>query len=55
MAPGPFFAGSRFSLVDAAFGPVFRYFDVFDTFTDLGILTGRPPVHDDGRYQTLWV
>ena len=41
LGAGPFFAGSRFSLVDAAFGPVFRYFDVFDTFTDLGILTGR--------------
>lgn len=27
---GPYFAGEDFSLVDAAFGPVFRYFDVFD-------------------------
>jgi glutathione S-transferase len=33
---GPFFAGSSFSLVDAAFAPVFRYFDVFDGFADLG-------------------
>jgi glutathione S-transferase len=41
---GPFFAGTRFSLVDAAFGPVFRYFDVFDTIADLGILTGKPKV-----------
>jgi glutathione S-transferase len=41
---GPFFAGARFSLVDAAFGPVFRYFDVFDTIADLGILTDRPKV-----------
>ncbi|MES0880141.1 glutathione S-transferase family protein [Roseibium sp. SCP14] len=32
---GPFFSGERFSLVDAAFGPVFRYFDVFETFTRL--------------------
>src|SRR5918998_1158414 len=39
---GPFFAGARFSLVDAAFGPVFRYFDVFDRFTDLGVF-GRVP------------
>jgi glutathione S-transferase len=37
-AKGPFFNGRRFSLVDAAFGPVFRYFDVFDTFTDLHVL-----------------
>jgi glutathione S-transferase len=42
--PGSFFAGSRFSLVDAAFGPVFRYFDVFDSIADLAILTGKPKV-----------
>ena len=41
---GPFFAGSRFSLVDAAFGPVFRYFDTFDIIADLGILAGKPKV-----------
>jgi glutathione S-transferase len=41
---GPFFAGERFSLVDAAFGPVFRYFDTFDEITDLGILANRPKV-----------
>ena len=35
LGAGPFFAGSRFSLVDAAFGPVFRYFDVFDVIADL--------------------
>lgn len=27
---GPWFGGDRFGLVDAAFGPVFRYLDVFD-------------------------
>lgn len=27
---GPFFSGERFSLVDAVFGPVFRYFDAFE-------------------------
>ncbi|WP_077290721.1 glutathione S-transferase family protein [Roseibium algicola] len=32
---GPFFAGSAFSLVDAAFAPVFRYFDVFESFLTL--------------------
>jgi glutathione S-transferase len=41
---GPFFAGDRFSLVDAAFGPVFRYFDVFEEIGDLGILAGKPKV-----------
>ena len=36
------FDGDRFSLVDAVFGPVFRYFDVFDEIADFGILTGKP-------------
>jgi len=44
LGAGPFFAGSRFSLVDAAFGPVFRYFDVFDSIADLGVLAGKPKV-----------
>ncbi|MBU4530737.1 MAG: glutathione S-transferase family protein [Hoeflea sp.] len=35
---GPYFAGDRFSLVDAVFGPVFRYFDTFDQIGDFGIL-----------------
>ena len=39
---GPFFAGERFSLVDAVFGPVFRYFDVFDAITDLGAFAAAP-------------
>lgn len=37
---GPFFAGARFSLVDAAFAPVFRYFDLFDNIADFGIFAG---------------
>jgi glutathione S-transferase len=40
----PYFAGSRFSIVDAVFAPVFRYFDVFDQIADLGILTDLPKV-----------
>jgi glutathione S-transferase len=44
LGAGPFFAGSRFSLVDAALGPAFRYFDVFDTIADLGRLAGKPKV-----------
>jgi glutathione S-transferase len=44
LGAGRFFAGGRFSLVDAAFGPVFRYFDVFDAIADLGILAGKPKV-----------
>jgi glutathione S-transferase len=44
LGSGPFFAGERFTLVDAAFGPAFRYFDVFDAIADLGILTGKAKV-----------
>jgi glutathione S-transferase len=38
----PWFDGESFSLVDAVFGPVFRYFDVFDQIGDFGILAGKP-------------
>jgi glutathione S-transferase len=41
---GPWFDGGRFSLVDAVFGPVFRYFDAFDRIGAYGILTGLPKV-----------
>jgi len=40
LGEGPFFDGA-FSLVDAVFGPVFRYFDVFDRIADFGIFAGR--------------
>jgi glutathione S-transferase len=39
---GPYFAGARMSLVDAAFGPVFRYFDGFEADAGLQLLTGLP-------------
>ena len=38
----PWFDGERFALVDAVFGPVFRYFDVFDAIGDFGILRDKP-------------
>jgi glutathione S-transferase len=41
---GPWFAGAAFSLVDAAFAPVFRYFDVFETLGDFGVLANLPKV-----------
>jgi glutathione S-transferase len=44
LGEGPFFAGDRFSLVDAVFAPIFRYFDVFDELADLGIFKGTPKV-----------
>src|SRR6478672_8548891 len=42
VAASPWFDGATFSLVDAVFGPVFRYFDVFDEIADFGILAGKP-------------
>ena len=44
LGAGPWFAGDRFSLVDAVFGPVFRYFDVFDRIGDFGVLSSQPKV-----------
>jgi glutathione S-transferase len=42
LGTGPYFGGRQFSLADAAFGPVFRYFDVFDRIGDFGILASKP-------------
>jgi glutathione S-transferase len=42
IAATPWFDGAEFSLVDAVFGPVFRYFDVFDTIGEFGVLAGKP-------------
>lgn len=42
LGSGPFFAGERFSIVDAVFGPVFRYFEVFDTIADFGFWHDLP-------------
>ncbi|WP_217569277.1 glutathione S-transferase family protein [Mesorhizobium sp. GbtcB19] len=39
---GPWFAGGSFSLVDAVYGPIFRYFDTFDRIGDFAILDGKP-------------
>lgn len=39
---GPYFSGADFTLVDAAFAPVFRYFDAFERIEDFGMLRDRP-------------
>lgn len=44
LCEGPYFGGQSFSLVDAVFGPIFRYFDVFDEISDFGFWTGVPKV-----------
>lgn len=44
LGAGPYFAGDSFTLVDAVFAPVFRYFEVFDAMIDLGIFDAVPKV-----------
>lgn len=41
----PYFAGESFCMVDAAFAPVFRYFDVLDTVDDFGGFANTPRVN----------
>lgn len=40
LGEGPWFEGVSFTLVDAAFAPVFRLFDSFDRIADFGICAG---------------
>jgi glutathione S-transferase len=42
VAAAPWFDGEHFALVDAVFGPLFRYFDVFDEIADFAILADKP-------------
>lgn len=44
LGDGPFFAGAHFSLVDAVFAPIFRYFDLFDRLADHRIFDGLAKV-----------
>lgn len=44
LSVGPWFAGARFSLVDAVFAPVFRYFDTFDRIGEFGVFDGMEKV-----------
>jgi glutathione S-transferase len=44
LGDGPFFAGEKFSLVDAVFAPIFRYFETFDTIAPTGIFDGLAKV-----------
>lgn len=41
---GPWFAGRHFSIVDAVFGPVFRYFDTFEAAGETGFFDEAPKV-----------
>jgi len=40
LGDGPYFAGARFYLVDAAFAPIFRLFETFDRIGEFGIFEG---------------
>jgi glutathione S-transferase len=40
----PWFDGETFSLVDAVFGPAFRYFDIIDEIGDFGIFDRTPKI-----------
>jgi glutathione S-transferase len=44
LSGGPLFVGKSFSLVDAVFAPIFRYFDVFDAISDSHIFDGLEKV-----------
>ena len=41
---GPWFAGEQFTLVDAAFAPAFRYFDMLDDLTGFDVFARTPKV-----------
>lgn len=41
---GPWFSGARFHMVDAVFGPVFRYFDVLDRIVEPDLFRHLPKV-----------
>lgn len=43
-AAAPYFAGANFSIVDAAFAPVFRYFDTFERIGEAGWFLRLPRV-----------
>lgn len=42
----PYFFGDDFSLVDAAYAPIFRLFETFDGIGDFGIFTGHERISD---------
>ncbi len=44
LTTGPYFAGERFTMLDAMFGPVCRYFDLFEQFKDFGFFAHTPRV-----------
>jgi glutathione S-transferase len=46
---GPFYAGSWFSVVDVVFGPIFRYLNLYDRYTDFDFLAKVPKMRKWGE------
>ena len=44
LTAGPYFSGKDFSMVDAVFAPIFRYFEVYDRIADFGTFSATPKV-----------
>ncbi|MGE3362768.1 MAG: glutathione S-transferase family protein [Rhizobiaceae bacterium] len=44
LGSGPYFAGDHFSMVDAVFAPIFRYFDVFEALGMPSMFDAMPKV-----------
>ena len=44
LSSGPYFSGTRFSMVDAVYAPVFRYFSIIDASVSEAIYEGLPRV-----------
>ena len=44
LGTGPYFDGERFTIVDAVFAPLFRYFDTFERIGDFGFFDATPKV-----------
>lgn len=46
LSSGPFFRGAGFSIVDAVYAPIFRYFDVFETIAPMRPSESLPRIND---------
>lgn len=44
LSSGPYFSGTKFSMVDAVYAPVFRYFSLIDSSVSEAIFEGLPRV-----------
>jgi len=47
-----FFSGDKLQIIDATYGPIFRYFDVFEKIIDLTIFANVPKVENWRKHLT---